>query len=226
MSRSRLSAASDESGLALYVSSIMRCVSQARHDHQAQLPPHVLQPVHDFIPAQPVDKANSSRSQCCVHAVPAEQRQANVIHLPRMVAAETNPLKAVALDLVGPQVRLRCANRRRRPRARVIPAIAHTSGSSRLRMATPPSSAGGRAAGSSDLAWAMRSMAPEPFEMHWADVGHDADPGPSPLANCAISPSVYMPISSTARSCSRRKRSSVKGSPISLLRLPSLRRVT
>ena len=44
-------------------------------------------------------------------------------------------------------------------------------------------------------------------------------------ARSAISPPTYIPISSTAASCSGPSRISVSGRPISLLRLPSLRRV-
>ena len=101
--------------------------------------------------------------------------------------------------------------------------IRTTRGSSALRTATPSA---GSASTSSPLARSTASI--EPMRERWTSRTAVTTPifGRAMAASWAISPPTYIPISSTAASCSGPIRSTVSGRPISLLALPSLFRVT
>ncbi len=103
--------------------------------------------------------------------------------------------------------------------------MGRTNSSSQLRMATPPSAARGRACTSSDLAWAMRSMVPNRSKWLGPTLVITPTWGRANSHSRVISPIAYMPISSTARSCSVPSPSRVRGRPCSLFKLPVEARV-
>ena len=100
-----------------------------------------------------------------------------------------------------------------------------TRGSSALRMATPPSDAGGSDSTSSAFASSIASR--EPIRDRWTGWTAVTIPidGCPIAASSRISPPVYMPISRTAASCPGPRSSTVSGIPTSLFRLPSVRSV-
>ena len=104
--------------------------------------------------------------------------------------------------------------------AAVTPRMAATRESSAFRTARPSD---GSAAGSSDLAWAMRSMLPA--RSRWVGCTASTTPtsGRAISARRAISPTVYMLISRTATSWPASRLRRVIGSPDSEFRFPSLR---
>ena len=102
----------------------------------------------------------------------------------------------------------------RQTRAGVCSAIAPTRGSSMLRTALPSA---GRASTSSRLARAIRSMEPALSRCTGPTFSTTPVRGRDHLARSAISPVVYIPISTTARSTSGSSESRQSGTPISLL---------
>ena len=105
-------------------------------------------------------------------------------------------------------------------------AIRSTRGSSALRIATPPSPAAGSASTSSAFASSIASI--DPIRDRWTGWTAVTIPieGRPIAASSRISPPTYIPISSTAASCSGPSRSTVSGRPTSLFWLPSVRSVT
>jgi len=79
------------------VSSISGRASETRYDHQAQLPPLLLQPGQDFVQLSPSTRPTAA-PRSAVWTLCAQHRQSQVEHLAAIMAAEMDAVKTVTLD--------------------------------------------------------------------------------------------------------------------------------